>query len=257
VLTAFDISNTRVTIGFFADAELRASLSLTADPRRTADEYALLLAGYLREEKLLRRGVDAAVIGSVVPQLSSTFEQICQRLFHVRPLLVGAGMRTGIRVATQHPREVGPDRILNALAVQHLYGAPAIVVDLDTATVFDVVAGDGAYIGSVIAPGLMVSAEALSQRTSRLQRVELAKPKQVIGKDTVSAVQSGLIFGHVAMIEGLVARIRAELGAPAMVVATGDLAPLLASETSCIDRIEPNLSLIGLRLFYEHNRDDR
>jgi type III pantothenate kinase len=160
-----------------------------------------------------------------------------------------------MRIATQNPREVGPDRIVNALAAQHLVGSPVIVVDLDTATAFDVVAADGSYAGTVIAPGLALSAEALAQRTSRLQRVELVKPRSVIGKDTISAVQSGLVHGHSAMVEGLVARIRAELDAPtAPVVATGELGALIAAETGCIDRLEPALSLIGLRLFYERNQ---
>jgi type III pantothenate kinase len=139
MLVAFDISNTRVTVGFFDSVELHATVSLGADSRRTTDEYALLLAGYLREERLARTDITAAVIGSVVPALAGTFEQVCQRLFHIRPVVVGAATRTGLRIATQHPREVGADRILNALAVQHLHGSPAIVVDLDTATAFDVV----------------------------------------------------------------------------------------------------------------------
>ena len=255
MLAAFDISNTRVTVGFFDGADLRASVSRAADARRTADEYALLLADSLREEHLSRGDVAGAVIGCVVPALTSTFEQVCQRLFHLRPLVVGAATRTGIRIATLNPREVGADRIVNALAAQHFYGQPSIVVDLDTATTFDAVAADGAYAGSAIAPGLVLAAEALAQGTSRLQRVDLARPRTAIGKDTVSALQSGLIFGHVAMIEGMVARIRAELDAPnAPVIATGELAPLIAAETRCIDKVEPALSLIGLRLFYELNQ---
>ncbi len=255
MLATIDISNTRVTVGLFDDAELRASFSLSADVRRTADEYGLLLSGFLREHGIPLERIRGAAIASVVPPLTGIFEHLCARLLRVRPLTVGVATRTGIRVATQHPREVGPDRIVNAIAVQHLHGSPAIVVDFDTATAFDVVAADGSYAGAIIAPGLALAAEALFQHASRLQRVELVKPKTVIGRDTVGALQSGVVLGHVALVEGLVARIRAELGQPAIVVATGELAPLVAAETSIVDRIEPWLSLVGLRLFHVLNQE--
>lgn len=254
MLAAIDISNTRVTVGLFEDARLRAHASFAADTHRTVDDYSLLLASYFREEELPREHVNGAVVSSVVPPLTDLFAQVCLRVLGVMPLVVGSATRTGIRIATQNPREVGADRIVNALAVQALYGSPAIVVDLDTATAFDVVAADGSYAGSVIAPGLALGAEALAQRTARLQRVHLVRPKSVIGRDTITALQSGLIYGHVAMVEGIVGRIRAELhalGAP--VIATGDLAPVLAAETSSITGIEPWLTLIGLRLFYNRN----
>jgi len=168
--------------------------------------------------------------------------------------VVGHATRAGIRITTQQPRELGADRIVNAIAVQHLHGSPAIVVDFETATSFDIVAADGAYAGTIIAPGLALAAEALVQHTSRLQRVELTKPKSVIGRDTIGALLSGTVYGHVALVEGLVARIRAELGSPAIVVATGELASLVAAETSVVDRVEPWLAHVGLRLFYELNR---
>ncbi|MGE3269132.1 MAG: type III pantothenate kinase [Chloroflexota bacterium] len=253
MLATFDISNTRIKAGIFEGDRLRATFSLAADVRRTADEYAVLLDGFLREERIGRKEVHGAAIASVVPPLTGTFEQVCTRLFHRPPLVVGAGTRAGIRIATQQPREVGADRIVNAIAVQRLYGSPAIVVDFDTATSFDIVAADGAYAGTIIAPGLALAAEALFQHTSRLQRFEFTKPKAVIGKDTISALVSGAVLGHVAMVEGLIARVRAELGAPVIVVATGELASLVAAETQIIDRIEPWLALVGLRLFHELN----
>jgi type III pantothenate kinase len=256
MLATIDISNTRVTTGLFDGAEMRAHFAAAADARRTADEYALLLSAFLREEGIPRGDVRGAAIASVVPALTGVFEQVCSRVLRVRPLVVGDAARIGIRLATRNPREVGADRIVNAIAVQHLHGSPAIVVDLDTATAFDIVAPDGSYAGSVIAPGLALSAEALAQHTSRLQRVQLSKPTTIVGKDTIGAIQSGLIYGHIALIEGLVERIRSEIAQPtAVVVATGELAPLLAVETRCIDRIEPWLSLIGLRLFYERNQE--
>jgi type III pantothenate kinase len=254
MLATFDISNTRIRVGIFDGAELRATFSLAADVRRTADEYAVLADGFLREERIPRREVHGVAIASVVPPLTGIFEQLASRLFRTRALVVGAGTRAGIRIATQQPRELGADRIVNAIAVQHLHGSPAIVVDLDTATAFDVVAADGSYAGTIIAPGLALAAEALFQHTSRLQRVELTRPKAAIGRDTISALLSGAVLGHVAMVEGLVGRIRSELGSPAVVVATGELASLVAGETTVVDRVEPWLSPIGLRLFYELNR---
>ncbi len=256
MLATFDISNTRITTGIFDGAELRAHFAAAADPRRTADEYGLLLSAFLQQEGIARGDIEGAAVASVVPTLTGTFQHVCSRVLHVRPLVVGEATRTGIRLATRNPREVGADRIVNAIAVQHLHGSPAIVVDLDTATAFDVVVPDGSYAGSVIAPGLALSAEALAQHTSRLQRVQLSKPATVVGKDTISALQAGLVYGHVALIEGLVERIRTEIARPdAVVVATGELAPLLAGETRCIERIEPWLSLIGLRLLYERNQE--
>ncbi|MCC7367699.1 MAG: type III pantothenate kinase [Chloroflexi bacterium] len=254
MLATFDISNTRIKAGIFEREELRATFSLAADVRRTADEYAVLLDGFLREEGVARRDVQGAAIASVVPPLTGAFEQVCTRLFKRQALVVGGpGTRAGIRIATQQPRELGADRIVNAIAVQQLYGSPAIVVDFDTATSFDVVAADGSYAGAIIAPGLSLAAEALFQHTSRLQRFEVTHPRTVIGKDTVSALLSGAVLGHVAMIEGMIARVRAELGQPAIVVATGELAALVAGETTVIDRIEPWLALVGLRLFYQRN----
>jgi type III pantothenate kinase len=253
MLATFDISNTQIRAGIFDGPEPRATFSWAADVRRTVHEYAVLLDSGLREEGLSRRDIHDAAIASVVPPLTGVFEHLCERLFRQRPIVVGVATRTGIRVDTHQPREVGADRIVNAIAVRHLHGSPAIVVDFDTATSFDVVAADGSYAGTVIAPGLTLAAEALFQHTSRLARVELTTPKTVIGKDTASALLSGAVFGHVALVEGLIARIRSELAQTAVVVATGDLAPLVAAQTSIIDRIEPWLSLVGLRLFYELN----
>ncbi len=257
MLAAFDIGNTRVSVGIFDGEALRSAFSLATDVRRTAEEYALLLAGLLQEEGVSRTEVQGAAIASVVPPLTEAFEQLCVRLFRVRPLTVGNGTRTGIRVVTYNPREVGTDRVVNAVAAHHLYDGPAIIVDFGTATTFDVVGDDGSYLGSAIAPGLGLSAEALFERASRLQRVDLVRPKTVVGKDTASALQSGLLYGHLAMVEGMVARIQAELGQRALVVATGEQASLVVREAAGVDRIEPHLTLIGLRLLYELNQERR
>ena len=258
MLVALDISNTRVTLGVFdGEAGLRAVLALAADVRRTEDEYAILVGGFLQHQGVAARDVHAMVIASVVPPLTEHFEHLGATLFGVRPLTVGAGTRSGLRIATANPREVGPDRVVNAVAARHLYGAPTIVVDFDTATTFDVVAADGAYAGCAIAAGLSVSAEALVQRASLLHRVELQSPgPSAIGRDTASALQAGLFLGHVAMVDGLVARLRAELGG-ATVVATGEQAAAVAAETSAIDHVEPHLSLLGLRLLHELHHSPR
>lgn len=253
MLIAFDISNTRVGIGLFDRERLTTWFSLATDVRRTADEYGALLAALLAEKRVDHAAIDGAVIGSVVPPATDAFAQLCLRNLGVEPLCIGAGTRTGIRIATHHPREVGTDRIVNAVAAHRLFGGPAIVVDFSTATSFDVVGEDGAYLGSVIAPGLAISAEALFQQTSRLPRVDLVRPSRVIGKDTIGALQSGLLLGHVAMVEGVLQRIQAESGRAGTVIATGELATPIACDVPSIDRTEPHLTLIGLRIIYELN----
>ncbi|GAH30774.1 unnamed protein product, partial [marine sediment metagenome] len=192
---------------------------------------------------------------SVVPPLISTFDELFQRYFHISPLVVGAGVKTGVRIRMDNPREVGADRIVNAAAAHHLYGGPVIVTDLGTATTFDTVSKEGDYLGGAIAPGIITAAEALFTQAAMLPRVELTRPKRAIGTNTIAAMQSGIIFGYVGLIEGIVARIQQELGEKAKVVATGGVAELIAKETSVIDVVNPNLTLIGLRLIYLMNKD--
>lgn len=254
MLAVFDIGNAYVSAGVFEGDRLRAAFKLASDVRRPTEEYAFLLSGLLAQEGIPQGSIDGVAIASVVPPLTEPFEALAGRVFNLKPLVVGAGARTGVRVAMHNPREVGTDRILNAAAAFHLYGGPLIVLDFGTGTSFDVVAEDGAYIGSATAPGLALSAEALFQAASRLHRVDLIRPKCAVGKDSASALQSGILFGHVAMVEGLVARIQAETGRPKAIVATGELAPLIAAETSIIDHVEPHLTLTGLRLMYNLNQ---
>lgn len=255
MLVAFDIGNTRTTVGLFEGAALRAAYTLATDVHRPADEYGVLLRNLFERDDLAPAVVTGAAIASVVPPVTEAFQQLCRDLFRVPALTVDAGVRTGIRIATHNPREVGPDRVVNAVAVRHLFGQAAIIVDFGTSTTFDVVAADGTYLGSVIAPGLTISAEALFQHTSRLPRVDLLRPRTVVGKDTAAALQSGLLLGHVAMVEGLLARIKDEVGHGSLVVATGELAPLIAREAVGIDRVEPHLTLIGLRVLYDLNQE--
>lgn len=254
MLLAIDIGNTNVTLGVFHGERLRATWRLAPDMSRLADEYAVLMLNLLANENLGREDVEAAVISSVVPDLEVTFEDVCRRYFGVRPLLVGTGVKTGLRVLYDSPRDVGADRVADAVAAIKLYGTPLIVVDLGTATVFDAISKDGAYLGGAIAPGLSIAAEALFQRAAKLYRVELARPKTAIGQNTVASVQSGVIYGYVGLVEGIVARFKAELGDEAKVIATGGWAELIAQETSVIDVVDLNLTLTGLRIIYEVNQ---
>jgi len=254
LLLAVDIGNTNVTLGVFKGREMKATWRLATSIHRESDEYAVMLLNLLQLDSIAAAEVSNASICSVVPPLTPTFANLCRRYFHSEPLIIEAGVKTGIRIATENPREVGADRVVNAAAARQLYGSPLIVIDLGTATTFDVVSREGEYIGGAISPGVALGAEALFNRTAQLPRVELVHPKNVIGKGTVSAMQSGILYGYVAMIEGMVSRIQTELGEKARVIATGGLAGLIAKETSCIEVVEPNLTLIGLRIIFELNR---
>ena len=218
------------------------------------DEYELALLDLLPMQGISYKDIDAVVICSVVPPLTPLFTEVCQDLFHIRPLVVGPGVRTGLRIACDDPRSVGADRIVDAAAAYHLYGGPVIVVDCGTATVFDGITANAEFIGGAIAPGLRSSADALLNATSQLRRVELTAPASAIGKNTVQAIQSGLVFSHVDMIEGMVRRFRRELGPEAKVIGTGGFVSLLAKETNVFDDVNHELTLLGLQWVYEMNK---
>ena len=255
MLLAVDIGNTNITVGAFEGEELRATWRMATGVRRMADEYAVLLLNLLNHQGLDKSDIKEVALCSVVPPLLATFEELFQRYFHLSPLVVGPGVKTGVSIRMDNPREVGTDRIVNAAAAHHLYGGSVIIVDLGTATTFDTVSTEGDYLGGAIAPGITTAAEALFGRAAALPRIELLRPKHAIGTNTIAAMQSGLVFGYVGLIEGIVARIQQELGGKAMVVATGGYAELIARETPVIDRVNPNLTLIGLRLIYLMNKD--
>ncbi len=254
MLLAVDIGNTDTTLGVFEGEELRATWHMGSVINRMADEYAALLLNLLHLQGVDKSDIKEVALCSVVPPLTATFEELFGRYFHVSPLVVGAGVKTGVRIRMDNPREVGTDRIVNAAAAHRLYRGPIIITDLGTATTFDVVSKEGDYLGGAIAPGMAMAAEALSMRTAMLPRVEFVHPKLAIGTSTVAAMQSGLIFGYVGLVEGLVARIKQELGGKAKVVATGGYAELIAKETRVIDVVNPDLTLIGLRLIYLMNK---
>jgi len=256
MLLVIDIGNTDTTLGVFKDEELYATWHLATDIHRRADEYASLLLNLLHHQGLDTSAINKIAMCSVVPPLIATYEELFRRYFQISPLVVGAGVKTGVRIRMDNPREVGADRIVNAAAAHHLYGGPVIITDLGTATTFDTVSKEGDYVGGSIAPGINTAAEALYMQAAMLPRVELVRPKHAIGTNTVAAMQSGIIFGYVGLIEGIVTRIQKELGGKAKVVATGGWAELIAKETSVIDVVNPNLTLIGLRLIYLMNKTD-
>jgi type III pantothenate kinase len=256
MLLAIDVGNTVTTLGVFEGDELRATWHMATNIHRMADEHAALLLNLLHHQGLDTSAIKEAALCSVVPPLIATYDDLLRRYFHTSPLVVGAGVKTGVRIRTDNPREVGADRIVNAAAAHHLYGGPVIVTDLGTATTFDAVSKEGDYLGGAIAPGINIATEALFQQAAMLPRVELVRPKHAIGTSTTAAMQSGIIFGYVGLIEGIVARIQRELGGKAKVVATGGWAELLARETAVIDVVNLNLTLIGLRLIYQMNKAD-
>jgi len=254
MLLAIDIGNTSVTVGAFEGETLRAKWRLATDSRKMPDEYGTLFLSLAEHQGIPEGGFSGAAICSVVPELEATFVEVCERFFGVKPLLVEAGVRTGLRILYDSPRDVGADRVVDAVAAIHLYGKPLVIVDLGTATVFDAINNEGDYLGGAIAPGLAIAAEALFQRAAKLYRVELVRPPEAIGRNTVLALQAGVVFGYVGLVEGLVARFQKELGGEAKVVATGGYADLVAGETSVIDYVNPDLTLIGLRLIYDMNQ---
>ena len=254
MLLAIDIGNTDITLGVFDDKELRTTWHMATSIHHMADEYAALLLNLLRHQGLDISDIKEVALCSVVPPLIATFDKLFQRYFHISPLVVGAGVKTGVRIRMDNPREVGADRIVNAAAAHHLYGGPIIITDLGTATTFDTVSKEGDYLGGAIAPGINIAAESLFTQAAMLPRVELTHPKHAIGTNTITAMQSGIVFGYVGLVEGIVARIQKELGGKAKVVATGGYAELIAKETSVIDIVNLDLTLIGLRLIYLMNK---
>ncbi len=253
MILAVDVGNTQTVLGLFGAEDLVGRWRISTEDAATADEVRVKLAGLLAAEGLSWDDVDGAVVASVVPALTVAYERAVQDATGVSPMVVGPGLKTGLPIRYDDPREVGADRIVNALAGMDLCGAPVIVVDFGTATTIDVVDADGAYVGGVIAPGVETSAEALFQAAARLSKVDLEPPAKVIGTNTRHSVQSGLMLGEAAMVDGLVRRCQEELGADCEVVATGGLAQTMSPLCETIGRVEPDLTLHGLMLVHSRN----
>ncbi len=257
MLLCVDIGNTQIVIGGYRGHELVYHWRVQTDHDRTADEYAITLLALLNTVRLSPQTIDGVALCSVVPPLTATFSEISRAYLKQTPLIVRADMPLGVRVLTDNPAEVGADRVANTVAVASRYGGPACVVDFGTATTFDLISREGDFIGGAIAPGLGIAADALVRRTAKLPRVALEPPPSPIGKNTIHAMQSGIIWGYVGLVEGLVARFREQLGEDMNVIATGGLANTMARLTPVIEHVDPWLTLEGIRLIYEQQSQIR
>lgn len=257
MLLTVDIGNSNIVIGVFAKNTLQADWRIASDRLKTYDEYGLLLEQLFQCSNLNRSDVKDIIISSVVPNLTDIFKLTCERYFHMVPMIVGNGLKTGMPIRYENPKEVGADRIVNAVAAIELYGAPLIILDFGTATTFCVVNEKGEYLGGAIAPGVGISLNALIEKTAQLPKVEMIVPDRVIGRNTINAIQSGLLYGYCGLVDGMVRRIANELDMPLTdihVIATGGLAELITANSETIQTVDQMLTLQGLRILYEKNK---
>jgi type III pantothenate kinase len=255
MLLAIDVGNTHTVLGLFENGDLKRHWRILTDRQRTADEYSVMLWNLHRMAEIDPRSIDGAIICNVVPPLLAVVEETCRATFDLRPLVVGPGTKTGMPILYDNPREVGADRIVNAVAAYERHRDLSIVVDFGTATTFDAITRRGEYLGGAIAPGLSIAAEALFQRAARLPRVDIRRPPRVVGRNTTHSLQSGLFFGYLGLVQGILSRMREELGEPVRTLGTGGLSQALHAELEgLLDEVDPNLTLEGLRLLYDRNR---
>jgi len=254
VLLAIDVGNTNIVCGVYRGKELVYHWRMASDPRKTPDEYILAWYHFCQYHGLIPQDIKDVALASVVPILTQSLTEAAEGLFGIKPLVIGPGVKTGMPIRFDNPREIGADRIVNGVAAYELYGGPAIVVDFGTATTFDAISANGEYLGGAIAPGIGISTDALFYHAAKLPRVELIKPRSIIGKNTVTCMQAGIMYGFIGQVEGIVQRMKVELGGNPIVVATGGLAYLIAPETPVIDKVNPWLTLEGIRIVYERNK---
>jgi len=255
MIFAVDVGNTNIELGVYEEKDLLARWRMGTDKEKTSDEFGMFFAGLFRNENLDIHKTKAVIISSVVPPIMYSLEHAIRKYFKVEPMIVGPGIKTGINIKYENPREVGADRIVNAVAAYEIYGGPVIIIDFGTATTFCAVSSKGEYLGGVICPGIKISAEALFQRTAKLPRIELVKPEHVIGRNTVASMQSGIVYGYVGQVDYIVRRIKKEMKEEGIkVIATGGLARLVAAESETIDEVNGLLTLEGLRIIYEKNK---
>jgi len=254
MILVFDVGNTNMVIGVYQEDKLLTHWRIRTDTLRTCDEYGMIIKSLFNYQQIEMEKIKAVVISSVVPSLMAELEGLSHKYFSCRPLVIGPGIKTGLAIKYENPREVGADRVVNAVAAYHKYNGPLIIVDFGTATTFCVINEQGEYLGGAIAPGIVVASEALVAKAAKLPRVELVKPRTLIGRNTVASMQAGIIYGFVGQVEGIINRMKKEIEGRCKVVATGGLAKLIAQETDAIEIVDDFLTLEGLRLIYEINR---
>ena len=255
MLLVFDVGNTNIVLGIYKDDTLVTHWRVMTDRDKTTDEYGMLLQSLIASRGIVREDITAIIISCVVPPVVPTLEQMCKTYFNIAPLFVGPDINLGMPIKYDNPKEVGADRIVNAVAGYERLKRALIIVDFGTATTFDYVTPKGDYVGGAIAPGIMISLEALFERASKLPRVELVKPKDIVGRNTVSAMQAGIVYGYVSLVDGIVARMKEKVKTDPYVIATGGLANLVYQESSSIDEVDEFLTLRGLKILYEKNKE--
>ncbi len=256
MLLVIDIGNSNIVMGTYAEKVLMKHWRISTAEQKTGDEYGMLINDLFKYQGINFQDVHDIIISSVVPQLIVPFIKMCERYFKITPLIVGPGIKTGIKLCYENPRSIGADRIVNVVGAFDLYGGPLIVIDIGTATTFDIVAENGDFLGGVIAPGILASADSLVSSTAKLPRIELVPPKSIICHNTITGMQAGIIYGYCGQIDAIVERIRAEMGKAWLpkVIATGGFATMISRESKSIDKIDHFLTLSGLRVLYERNR---
>ncbi|WP_278682919.1 type III pantothenate kinase [Paraclostridium bifermentans] len=256
MLLVFDVGNTNMVLGIYEGTELKNYWRISTDKAKTSDEYGILINNLFQYDNVDKNSIKDIIISSVVPNVMHSLENFCVKYFNKQPLIVGPGIKTGLNIKYDNPKQVGADRIVNAVAAIEKYKSPMIIIDFGTATTFCAISEKGEYLGGTIAPGIKISSEALFQRASKLPRVELLKPGMTICKNTVSAMQSGIIYGYVGLVDKIIAMMKKELGNDDIkVIATGGLSSLIASETDSIDCVDKNLTLEGLKIIYNKNKE--